>query len=184
MLKVQVIGNLGADAELQEKGGKKFVTFKIAHSDRYTKEDGTKVDSTTWVSCLLNWDDGKLLMYLKKGVKVFVTGRLNVRVYSSPKLKCMVAGIDCNVDSIELCGGSTDDVPRSLVVPETGAIVPVTKLYWLQQHEGITQLIGEHGGAYNVDANGFISVAPMQDSSEQEANDDDKKQNANGKRKK
>lgn len=175
MLKVQVIGNLGADAELQEKGGKKFITFKVAHSDRYTKEDGTKVDSTTWVSCLLNGDGGELLKYLKRGVKVFVSGRLNVRVFSSPKLKCMVAGIDCNVDSIELCGGSTDDVPRSLVVPETGAIVPVTKLYWLQQHEGITQLIGERGGAYNVDANGFISVAPMQESNEQGSDGKDEK---------
>lgn len=87
----------------------------------------------------------------------------------------MVAGIDCNVDSIELCGGSTDDVPRSLVVPETGAIVPVTKLYWLQQHEGITQLIGERGGSFNVDANGFITVASEQESNEQVSDGKDNK---------
>ena len=31
MLKAQVIGNLGADAEVKSSNGKQFVSFRVAH---------------------------------------------------------------------------------------------------------------------------------------------------------
>ena len=32
MLKVEIIGNLGADAEIKEANGSKFVTMRVAHT--------------------------------------------------------------------------------------------------------------------------------------------------------
>ena len=64
MLQVQVIGNLGADAEVKEFNGSKGVCFNVAHTERWTDEQGTKHENTTWVSCILNGDGGKLLPYL------------------------------------------------------------------------------------------------------------------------
>ena len=49
-------------------------------------DDGTKRESTTWVSCILNGDGGKLLPYLKRGAQVFVEGVGSARCFSSPML--------------------------------------------------------------------------------------------------
>lgn len=165
MLSLNAIGNLGADAEVRTANGRQFISFKIAHSESWTGDDGTKHESTTWISCIINNAQSPVLPYLKRGVKVFITGRFQPKVYSSPTRKMMVAGIDCSVDRIELCGGSSDPVPRRLVTPD-GLIVEVSKYYWTQQPEQkYTELFGERGGRYLVDNNGFI----VPDTSSQEA---------------
>lgn len=101
MLRLQVIGNLGADAEKKEANGRAFVSFRVAHSEK--RADGTEV--TTWVACAMNGDGGRVFEYLKKGVKVWVEGRPRIRTYSSPKTHQIEAGIDLSVDTLELCGG-------------------------------------------------------------------------------
>lgn len=105
MLRLQVIGNLGADAERKEANGRRFVSFRVAHSEK--RSDGTEV--TNWVACAMNGDGGKLIDYLKKGVKVWVEGRPRIRTYSSPKTHQIEAGIDLSVDNVELCGGQRVD---------------------------------------------------------------------------
>ena len=100
MLILQVIGNLGADAERRETNGRTFVSFRVAHSEK--RND---VERTTWVSCVLNGDGGLLAQYLVKGTKVFVSGRVSLKTFSSPKTHQIEAGLDLNVDRIELCGG-------------------------------------------------------------------------------
>lgn len=165
MLSLNAIGNLGADAEVRTANGRQFISFKIAHSESWTGDDGTKHESTTWISCIINNPNSPVLPYLKRGVKVYITGRFQPKVYSSPTRRMMVAGIDCSVDRIELCGGSSDLVPRRLVTPD-GVMVDVSKFYWTQQPEQkYTELFGEHGGRYLVDKNGFI----IPDTSSEEA---------------
>lgn len=172
MLSLNAIGNLGADAEVRTANGRQFISFKIAHSESWTGDDGTKHESTTWISCIINNAQSPVLPYLKRGVKVFVTGRFQPKVYSSPTRRMMVAGIDCSVDRIELCGGSGDLVPRRLV-NQDGVIVEVAKFYWTQQPEQkYTELFGEHGGRYLVDQNGFI----IPDTSSQEAQTTDEEE--------
>lgn len=46
MLQIEVIGNIGADAEIKEFGGKKYVSFNVAHSERRKDASGTTVEST------------------------------------------------------------------------------------------------------------------------------------------
>ena len=79
MLQIEVIGNIGTDAEIKEFSGKKYVAFNVAHSERRKDANGTTIESTTWVSVLWYGDGGGLTAYLKKGCKVFVRGRMSLK---------------------------------------------------------------------------------------------------------
>ena len=35
MLTAEIIGNIGNDAEIKEFNGKKYISFSVAHTDRY-----------------------------------------------------------------------------------------------------------------------------------------------------
>ena len=45
MLQLEVIGNLGNDAEIKEFGGNKYVSMNVAHSEK--RKDGG--ETTVWV---------------------------------------------------------------------------------------------------------------------------------------
>lgn len=110
MFNVEVIGNLGANAERKAYNGRPFVTFRVAHSNKWTNRNtGEITEETIWVSCILNGDGGALFPYLKKGTKVFVRGMATLSVFSSPKTKSMQAGVNLNVHEVELCGSTKDD---------------------------------------------------------------------------
>lgn len=102
MLQIEVIGNIGADAEIKEFGGKKYVSFNVAHSERRKDANGTTVESTTWVSVLSFGDGGGLTQYLKRGAKVFVRGRMSVKQYQDKNNHWQVA-VNCNASEIQLC---------------------------------------------------------------------------------
>ena len=82
MLKVEIIGNIGNDAEIKEFGGKKYVSFSVAHTEYQKDEQGNRTDLTTWCSVLWFGDGGGLLPYLKRWSKVFVRGNLKVKMYT------------------------------------------------------------------------------------------------------
>lgn len=106
MIKMEIIGNLGADAEVKVYNGSKFVSFRVAHTDKWVdQQTGVISTQTTWVSCSLNGDGGGLTPYLKKGTKVFLRGTPNFVVYSSPKTRKMETGVNLFVREVELCGG-------------------------------------------------------------------------------
>lgn len=78
-----IIGNLGRDPEMRYTASGKAVTqFTVAVNNRY-QEDGEWKDKTTWfrVTC---WDRlaETANQYLKKGQKVFVSGRVDVSAWS------------------------------------------------------------------------------------------------------
>lgn len=110
MIKIEVIGNLGADAQLQVVNGNKFVSFRVANTDSWTdKVTGEIKKSTQWISCSLNGDGSNLLQYLKKGTKVFVRGNANFVTYSSPSTHMIEVGVNLFVREIELCGGTKSE---------------------------------------------------------------------------
>lgn len=109
MLNLQVIGNLGSDAVVKENNGKKFVTFNVAHTDKYTDEQGVKHEKTTWVSCLWNGDGGRVLPYLTKGTCVFAQGPAELRVFDSAKDHCKKAGVSIRIQHLELVGGKKEE---------------------------------------------------------------------------
>ena len=106
MLKVLLIGNLGADAEKKVTNGRPFVSFRVAHTERHTdRQTGEVTERTEWVSCSLDGDGGRLLPYLRRGQKVFVAGDCRLKTYRSTRDGLTYAGIDLFVRTLELCGG-------------------------------------------------------------------------------
>lgn len=108
MLKLQIIGNLGQNAALKETASGRFVSFNVAHTDKRTDTAiGEMIERTTWVSCTINGDGGRLFPYLTKGTKVYILGDLSMREYTGQDgLKH--TGLNCFVREIELCGGKSE----------------------------------------------------------------------------
>lgn len=110
MLRLEMIGNLGADAQIIDNNGHKFCSFRVAHTDKWKNPTtGQETTQTTWVSCTINGDGGKLLPYLKKGVKVFIRGSQSINMYNSAKTHQLEASLNCAVWEIELCGSASDN---------------------------------------------------------------------------
>ena len=104
MLKVEIIGNIGNDAEIKEFGGKKYVSFSVAHTEYQKDEQGNRTDLTTWCSVLwFGEGGGGLLPYLKRGAKVFVRGNLKVKMYTDRNGK-QQAAINVSASEVQLCG--------------------------------------------------------------------------------
>lgn len=173
------IGNLGADAEFKSENGNEYVKFNVAETRRWKDQQGNTREETVWNSCIMHGRNEKLLPFLTKGTKVMVMGRGSVRVYSSPKLRQMVAGININVDRLELIAVNREEVDRQVVTPE-GSLLNVQKLYYVDYNiarqfakEDSPAIFYNRKGeaAYYVDFNGFVTPikseeAPASDVSE------------------
>ena len=127
MIKLEVIGNLGADAEVKVYNGNKFVSFRVAHTDKWVdRQTGVISTQTTWVSCSLNGDGGGLTPYLKKGTKVFVRGTPNLVTYSSPTTRKIETGVNLFVRDIELCGGHQEQEQSNTTTAQSPAPATTT----------------------------------------------------------
>lgn len=158
MLKCEVIGNLGADAQVKGENGKQFISFNVAHTDKWTDEAGTVHEQTQWVSCIINDVNTKVLPYLLKGKTVYVRGDARLRVFSSEKERRMVAGMTVNVREVELLGGSSDEVPRQLLTSD-GLLVPTYKAYYIDpaMPDKPAELFDRNMQKFAVDKNGFVT---------------------------
>lgn len=155
MLKVQFIGTLGADAEKKtSNNGSKFTTARAAHNDVWKDDAGEEHSTTQWVDLVLD-DHPSVADYLKRGQQVYVEGYVSLRVYSSPKDRCMKAGLTIRVRHIELLGGRQDLVPRQLI-DGNGVIHEVQKFYWTADVKGGV-LVDKNGNLFNVDKKGFCT---------------------------
>lgn len=167
MITISMIGNLAADAEVKAGNGKNWLTFRLADTRKWTDANGQKHESTQWASCIMPATQTNLVPYLRKGVKIFVSGSCDIEIYSSPKLRCMVARYNISVQHVELCGGTADAVPRRLVSSD-GILLDVEKMYRINQEEqaknNYTELYGESGGVFKVDSQGFLTpqIAPVE----------------------
>lgn len=105
MLKCDLIGHLGADAQVVEYEGKKFAKMRVADSETYKDSAGVKHETTRWIDVTIYQYDG-LLPYLKKGTLLYVRGNLQTRVYSSEKDKCMKCGMSVMSTEVRLLSAS------------------------------------------------------------------------------
>lgn len=158
MLQLIIVGNLGADAVVKEANGKKFVSFNVAHTERWTDDQGVIHDTTQWVGCAISGDGGNLLQYLRKGTSIYAIGRVKTRVYSSEQARGFVAGLDLSVQHIELIGSRPDDIPSRLYAPD-GLQIDVSKHYWTSQSVFYGQLVYDKGGKrYTIDKDGWVAA--------------------------
>ena len=77
----QFIGRLGKDPETTyTQSGKAVSKFSMAVSEKWNDSAGQKKESATWVPVVAFGKLGELVgQYLKKGNKVYLSGRLSVR---------------------------------------------------------------------------------------------------------
>lgn len=155
MFKATIIGNLGANAELHNENGSEFVTFKVAHNERFKSKDGSVNERSVWVSCILNGRADGLMPYLVKGATVALFGDLRLKTYHSAKMHSLVAGADLFVRSIDLVGSRPDTIPSRLYDTD-GIEHSISKWYYCDTAKG-RQLLTQSGDMYTVDANGWVS---------------------------
>lgn len=117
MINVNFMGRLGADAELKtSKGGKQFVSMRIATDEFKNGERGT-----TWINVSYYAEKGtKMLEFLKKGSAVSVLGVETVGTYQSKNGETMVSRdvIADRVDFVNL--GKSGDTQSTETVADTG----------------------------------------------------------------
>lgn len=113
MVKIELIGNLGADARVVEANGSRFVTFNVADN---RKVNGNEV--TQWYSCNINRDVTNLMPFLVKGQNVFVRGVPRYRIFDSSQHHCKMVGVEIFVDEIQLVGSAPSDKPQAQPEPE------------------------------------------------------------------
>ena len=117
MINVNFMGRLGADAELKtSKGGKQFVSMRIATDEFKNGEKGT-----AWINVSYYAEKGtKMLEFLKKGSAVSVLGVETVGTYQSKNGETLVSRdvIADRVDFVNL--GKSGDTQSSETVADTG----------------------------------------------------------------
>lgn len=132
MAKVQIIGHLGRDAELQYlPSGKARATFRVAVNRRERAADGGWSDATDWFG-VVAWDrlGERCGEHLTRGRKVWVEGRLIVRAYQDKQGqdRTIVEVVAQDVILLGAPGGSgatRADAP-AVAGPATGADQPPT----------------------------------------------------------
>ena len=83
MNKIQLIGNLGKDAETRFTTNNVSVTsFGLATTSRIKGKDGNWINETTWHNIVAFSLSDYIKNILKKGKKFFVEGRISKRDYT------------------------------------------------------------------------------------------------------
>lgn len=159
MFNVSIIGNLGADAQVLNSNGKEYLQFRVAHTDKLKKADGSVQETTVWASCFLV-GGSNLLQYLKRGTKVYCTGNARLDVYSSKKTRRMEAGLTINVIQLELCGGKQEEEFPNILVSKYGEVFNIKKQYYIdvKGKQGET-FRDKSGKEYVINNEGRVSQA-------------------------
>lgn len=109
--KVQIIGNLGRDAELRyTQGGSAVATLNVATTEVWNdKSSGEKKEKTEWHRCVM-WGQQaeRLSEYLTKGKQVYLEGKLQTRKWQDKDGNDKYT-TEINVFSVVLLGGGRDN---------------------------------------------------------------------------
>lgn len=107
MIKLQIVGNLGADCIQKEVNGKNVINFNVAHSEKYKDAQGNPVEKTTWVNCAYWTDKTAVAQYLLKGKTIYAEGIPEADAYTN-KEGAAAATLRMRVLNLQLLGGNTD----------------------------------------------------------------------------
>lgn len=135
MIKMTVIGNIGADAVQRETNGRKYTTFNVAVSTKFKNQDGSETERTTWISCARD-GQSPIDQWLKRGRQVYVEGTPSVSMYTDNQ-----GHPNCNlklaVHRIELLGGKDEQSQPQAAAP---AAAPTPQAAPQAQQEGTDDL--------------------------------------------
>lgn len=106
MIKMQVIGNLGKDATVNNVSGASVINFTLAHTEKYRDSKGEQHEKTTWVDCAWWTDRVKIAEYLTKGKQIYVEGQPEVRTYTRQD-STAGANLSLRIRDVQLLAGGT-----------------------------------------------------------------------------
>jgi single-strand DNA-binding protein len=94
--KVILVGNLGRDPEVREfPDGAKQAKVSLATSESYKNKNGDQVEHTEWHSLVFRRRLAEIAqLYLKKGHKVYVEGRIKTRAWEQEGQKRQTTEIE------------------------------------------------------------------------------------------
>ena len=107
MIKLQIIGNLGADCIQKEINGKTVINFNVAHSEKYKDAQGNPKERTTWVNCAYWTDRTAVAQYLTKGRTVYAEGSPEAEAYTNKEGQ-PASTLRMRVQTVQLLGGNTE----------------------------------------------------------------------------
>jgi len=107
MIKLQIVGNLGADCVLKEVNGKNVINFNVAHTEKFKDSQGSLKERTTWVNCAYWTDRTAVAQYLKKGKLVYAEGSPDAEAYSN-KENQPAATLRLRVRDLQLLSGNSE----------------------------------------------------------------------------
>lgn len=120
MIKLQIIGNLGRDAVVNNVNGKNVINFTVAHTEKYRDAQGNQKDKTTWVDCAYWTDRTAVAPYLKKGTQVYAEGQPDVRTYTTNDGR-NGASLSLRVQSVQLLGSRPENGSSGSYTPSAPA---------------------------------------------------------------
>ncbi len=80
--RIEIIGNVGCDAEVKKVGERTLVKFSVAVTKSYKEKSGEMKTDITWFACYYWTNNDKLARYITKGMKLFVGGEMCLNVYT------------------------------------------------------------------------------------------------------
>ncbi|WP_163305019.1 single-stranded DNA-binding protein [Dysgonomonas sp. 521] len=108
MYRLEIIGNIGQDAETKPINGKDYYSFSIAYTEKRNGQN-----KTYWVRCLrLVGESNKLGNYLKKGQQVYISGMPYTSAYINKDNKA-IADQCVFVNNLQLLGGRPQSVQNT-----------------------------------------------------------------------
>ena len=107
MLRIEIIGNLTADAEVKSVGERKAINFSVAVNQNFKNSSGEKIEKTSFFACTV-WRDSNVNVakYLTKGTKILIEGTPEVDMYKD-KEGNVKGSIKITVKNLELLGGGS-----------------------------------------------------------------------------
>lgn len=112
MLNVSLLGNLGNDPEMKYgQNGSGRLQFNVAVNQR-VRVDGEWTEKAEWVRCTVFGVRAETLsQYLKKGTRVYVSGRLEARPWTDQQGNVR-AGLEVIADTVEFFSTRQQDDER------------------------------------------------------------------------
>jgi len=108
MIKLQIIGHLGADCTTNDVNGKNVINFNVAHSEKYKDNQGNLVEKTIWVKCAYWTDRTAISQYLKRGQLIYAEGTPEAEGYLN-KENQNAASLKMRVFQVQLLGSKNDN---------------------------------------------------------------------------
>ncbi|MBV9355068.1 MAG: single-stranded DNA-binding protein [Chloroflexi bacterium] len=113
MLRVSLLGNLGADPELRySQKGSPMVSFRVAVNQVRTGPDGERQENTEWFRVRVMGRQTEFAQRLTKGTRVYVAGRLDISHYQSRDGEARV-GFDVFADELQNVSARTATLDES-----------------------------------------------------------------------